>query len=377
MRSLWPVSRAVAVAAASALGVAWAQSPSQHQFSMPTGLELDTNASLAVAGVDDVWRWRANPRYSFTRVQGTATWSVSAAANIERSSNRALSADRQDPSFALAYRQQTPRSGWSVDASAAQASTRATELEENGLVSLDRTQTTYSLGWSGQQALTERWTLSGGLNVRDIRYDTLSLVENRTTGVNTALGYNVSERETVSLQASTSRYRPGAGGVPGAARSSSNTGLTLAYNQALSATLDWGARWGVVRVTGVNADTSWQGGVSLNYTGQVFTTSLDAGRNVTSSGQLGGFATNHAVRAALGYALSERTRVGVNVSHTRNVGNSPTRDSASTVGFNTTTELTPFWQAVLSVQQRRASRAAGKASGQVVGVNFIYTNPDW
>ena len=354
-----------------------AQTPTQHQFSIPNGFELDNNPSLVAGGSSSVWLWRANPRYTFTRQQDASSWSLSAGANIERSSNRTLRDDRQDPSLSFTFRQQTPRSGWSVDASAAQASTRATELDATGIVTLDRTQTTYSLGWSGQQALSERWSLGGGVNVRDIRYDTLALVENRTTAANASLSYTLTERETVSLQGSVSRYNPGQGGTPGAAQASTNSGLTASYNRVVSPTLEWGARLGVVRITGANADTSWVGGASLTHTGQLFSATLDAGRNVTSSGLLGGFATNHAVRASLSYALSERTRLGANVSYTRNVGNSPTRDSATTVGVSATTELSPFWQLAFSLQQRQANRAAGNASGQVAGVNLIYTHPDW
>ncbi|MCU0932817.1 MAG: hypothetical protein MUE43_13680 [Serpentinimonas sp.] len=297
------------------------------------------------------------------------------------SSNRAVSDNRQDPSLGFNYQQQTPTGGWGVNASAVQASTRATELEETGLVTLDRTQTTYALGWSGQQALSERWNLNGGLDLRDVRYDTLALVENRTLSGNAALAYTLSETETVSLQAGSSRYNPGQGGTPGAARSSTNTSLTLQYRRNVSPSLEWAARWGVVRITGANADTSWVGGGSVTHTGQRFNATLDAGRNVVSSGLLGGFATNIAVRASAGYALSEFTRLGAALAYTRNVGNSPTRDSATTLSVSATTELSAFWQLALSLQHRQANRpanaAGARADGQSVALNLIYTHPDW
>lgn len=365
-----------------AVGLLWAgcslaQTPTQHQFSFPSGLQLDNNPALSVGSSSSVWVWRANPQYTFTRQQAASSWSLTAAANIERSSNIRLSDNRADPSVSGVFQQQGVRNSWSLQASAAQASTRATELETTGIVTLDRTQTTYSAGWTGQHFLSERWSVSGGVNLRDIRYDTLALVENRTTSADVGLGYALSDRETLSVQSSVSRYQPGQGGVPGRAQASTNTNLTASYDQEVSPTLEWGARLGLVRITGANADTSWQGGVSLTYQGSSYQATLDAGRNVASSGLLGGFATTHAVRGSISYPLSERSRVGASVAYTRNVGNSPTRDSSTLWGLNASTDLSPFWQVALNVQQRQAKRTTGNANGTQVGVNLIYSHPDW
>lgn len=365
-----------------ALGLLWvghgqAQTPTQHQFSFPSGIQFDNNPALSAGARSSVWVWRANPQYTYLRQQAASSWAITAAAHIERSSNTALSDNRLDPSLRWVYQQQAVRSNWSLEASAVQASTRATELEATGLVTLDRTQTTYSVSWGGQQWLSERWALSGGVNLHDIRYDTLALVENRTTAAHIGLNYGLSDRETLALQGGVSRYQPGQGGIPGLARSSTNTSLTASYSQEVSPTLEWGARLGLVRITGANADASWQGGVSLTYQGLGYQATLDAGRHVTSSGLLGGFATNHAVRGSISYPLSDRTRLGASVAYTRNVGNAPTRDASTTWGLNASTDLTPFWQLALNVQQRQARRATGNASGTLVGLNLVYTHPDW
>lgn len=359
------------------LGQGLAQTPTQHQFSFPSGVQLDSNPGLSAGSGSSVWIWRANPQYTYLRQQAASSWSVTAAANLERSSNTALSDNRLDPSLSGVFQQQGLRSNWSLQAAAAQSSTRATELETTGLVTLDRTQTTYTLGWGGQHLLSERWSLSGGVDVRDIRYDTLALVENRTTSANIGLTYGWSALETVSLQGSVSRYQPGQGGTPGLARPSTNTNLTASYNREVSSTLEWGARLGLVRITGANADTSWQGGVSLAYQAPRYQATLDLGRNVTSSGLLGGFTTNHALRGSISYPLSERSRIGGSVAYTRNVGNAPTRDASTTWGLSASTDLTPFWQLALNLQQRQAQRATGNASGTQVGVNLVYTHPDW
>jgi hypothetical protein len=359
------------------MGHGLAQTPSQHQFSFPSGVQLDNNPALSADSRASVWVWRANPQYTFVRQQANSSWSLTASANIERSTNTTLSDHRNDPAVSGVFQQQGVRSNWSLEASAAQSSTRATELEATGIVTLDRTQTTASASWGAQYLLSERWTLSGGVEWRDIRYDTLALVENRTTSASVGLGYGLSDRETLALQGGVSHYQPGRGGVPGLAQSSINTNLTANYTQEVSPTLEWGARLGLVRITGANADTSWQGGVSLTYQGPSYQATLDAGRNVTSSGLLGGFATNHAVRGNISYALSDRSRIGASVAYTRNVGNAPTRDSSTTWGLNASTDLTPFWQLAFSLQQRQAKRTTGNARGTLLGIHLVYTHPDW
>jgi len=358
-------------------GYGQAQTPTQHQFSFPTGVQLNSNPALSAGSRSSVWVWRSNPQYTFLRQQASSSWAVTAAANIERSSNPALSDNRLDPSLRGVFQQQGLRSNWSLEAAASQSSTRATELEATGLVTLDRTQTTYTFSWAGQHLLTERWSLTGGVNVRDIRYDTLALVENRTTAANIGVTYGWSAREALSLQGSVSRYQPGQGGVPGVARPSTKTSITASFNQEVSPTLEWRARLSLVRITGANADASWNGGVSLTHQAPSYEATLDVGRNVVSSGLLGGFATNHTARGSISYPLSDRSRIGGSVNYTRNEGNATTRDASTTLGLNASTDITPFWQLALSIEQRQAKRTTGNASGTLVGVNLVYTHPDW
>lgn len=359
---------------ATGVSSAWAAEPVQQSFSMPTGLEFDSNPELVAGQSDSVVRYRLLPQYTYTRRSDDTEWAVVLGARLERSSNTQISDHRQDPSAQFKWQQQTPTASWGVNAGYAKASTRTTEFEETGLVTADRTQTTQNLGATASQQLSERWSANTSLGYQVVDYDTVVLTSYTNTSLAAGLSYDWSEGEKLSFDLTGSHYSPDGGGLGTATRSSS-TGAMFGYAANLSPAFDWRAQLGVVRVTGNNADTTWQGNLQLNHKGERFTSGVSLGRSVAASGQVGGFTTSNALRLQSQYALSERSSAGVQYSQTRSA--SLTGNRTSTFGVNVSHELTPFWRLEATLQRKTANKPTGQASASVVGLNLNYIHPDF
>lgn len=367
-------ARACALLLAFGSTALWASEPVQQSFSMPMGMEFDSNPELLPGDTGSVVRYRWLPQYTYSRISDAAEWSVVLGARLERSNNTQLSDNRQDPSAQFKWQQTSPTASWGVNAGYAKVSTRATEFEQTGLVTSDRTQTNQNLGANWSQMLTERLSAQASISQQSVDYDTAALTSYSNTSVSVGLSHDWSEAEKLSLNLTGSHYSPDAGGLT-TTQSSNSTGFMLGYGAILTPEFDWQAQLGVMHFTGTNADTTWQGNLQINHKAERFTSSLSLGRSAATSGQVGGFTTSNALRLQTQYALSERSNAGVQYSQTRNA--SLTGNRTSTLGANYSLEVTPFWRFEASLQRKTADKPTGQASATVVGINFNYAHPDF
>jgi len=167
---------------------------------MPAEVEFDSNPRLEQGNASGTVRYRLRPQYSYTyHVDDANEWSAVLGANLERSSNTQVSANRQDPSVELKWQQETTTSSWGLNAKYFKASTRTTEFDQTGIVTADRTQTNRSVGANWGKYLTERWMANGGINQQWVDYDTDSLVSYRNSTASGGLAYDLTASEKLSV----------------------------------------------------------------------------------------------------------------------------------------------------------------------------------
>lgn len=365
---------AAAVAAAGHLP-AHATDPLQHSFAMPMGLEADSNPALAASG-RSVLRWRAAPEYTVSGKGGAQEWSLTAAGTLERSSDPVVSAHRNDPSLRMTWQQSGPNHVLGINAAYVQASTRATEFDQTGVVAVDRTQTTQTLGTTWRQALTERSSLNASVSHQSVGYDTAALTPYSTTSGSLGWSYDLSDKEALSLALNASHYNPGSGGLLPAV-AASQSGVLLGYASSLSPHWQWQVQGGVVRISGSGADTSWQGSVQLTHKGQRTDTTFSLGRTVVTSAAFTGFAPSDALRVRWSYALDESSSLQWGVAHTRTQATALPDSAVTTWSAGYSTELSPFWRAGINLQYKTAQRFTGQVNAHVIGATLTYTHPDF
>ena len=128
------------------------------------------------------------------------------------------------------------------------------------------------------------------------------------------------------------------------------------------------------------SDTGWQGSFALRYLGPRYDASFDIGRSIAASGE-GGYVESDQIKGTLGYAIDERTRSGLDASWQDNKGIAP--NTMQQFGAWASHELSPFWNARLYYRHKQRQQngllrtTQTDASGDVLGLTFIYTHPDF
>ncbi len=337
--------------------------------SMPMTLEYDSNPTLSATNKQGVSRTKITPTYNLIGTYGVDEIKAGLALRLERSSNEAISQNREDPILSLGWRRQTQTGEFGLVANYEQASTRFTELDETGQQLRDGTRTTQSLGGKWRSTVSERSTLSADGNYKQVDYDQSGLTDYANLTAGLTYSYAWSERIEPFIRVAASHYEPSGSTLP----SSDNSTLMVGVKWKESEHLEWTGQAGASRVSGATSDTGWIGSLAMRYLGKRYDLLLDAGRYVKDSGQ-GGFVESDQIKGAWSYALGERTRTGVDVSWRDNKSANPNTIRQLTVwaGY----ELSQFWNARLYYQRReRQQTGFADATGDLLGLSLIYAHP--
>lgn len=343
----------------------------QQSISLPITLEYDTNPTLAATGGTASWRARVAPAYSLTGTHGVDELKASFGMMVERPSNKAVLAERQDPNLSLGWRRQTETGEFGLAAKYDRASTQLTALEETGLVVRDGTRTTKSLVGDWRAALGERSSLAADVQYRSVTHDRGTLIDygNLTAGITYSHAW--SARAEPFLRMTASRHEPDS-----VLFSASNHYTVMGgVKYKASEVLEWTAQAGASRVYGRASDTGWLGSVAMRYLGARAEYTLDIGRTIAATGE-GGFVENDQIKGGWAYAVDALTRAGLDASARKSRGLTP--NTMRQTGAWISRELSPLWSSRLYYQHKKRRQAGfSETSANVLGVTLVYTHPQF
>ena len=345
----------------------------QHTWSVKTSAEYDSNPNMTPYNPESISRYLLEPSYRLRTTRGGEELDVGFALQIARSTNTAVSQNREDPSFFFGWRHRRETGEFGVTARYDEASTRTTKIDNLGLFLIENTRVNRAVSGNWSESLTERTTFAGDVGYQEVTYkkgtnNTGNFIDfsSRSTGL--MLSYAWSERNTTFFKLSYADYEP--------KYSTSTSRLTTA-----SAGWIWNASDNLegTLVAGKskrsNAETSTQGGLTLRYTGQQSGVELRADRQISPSG-LGGFITVDQASASWSYALSERSKAGIDLGWYKNKSyfNSVTRTSGVWVNYN----FNSGWGSQTYYRYRASDGGQGVAAfSNIVGVALVYNYSDF
>lgn len=344
----------------------------QQSVSVFLGTEYDSSPALMTSDEEGVWRAKIMPSYNLIGTYGADEYKARLTLNLERSSDATLSANREDPSLLLGWKRQTETGEFGLSAKYEEVSTRITELSESGLLSADGTRINKSLAGNWRTALSERSDLLADVEYKDVSYDGGAYIDYANLAGGVTYSYALSERAEPFVRGAVSHYEPdGSLGV-----SSDYYSIVAGLKWKATERLNWSVQAGANRVSGQTEDNGWQGNFALNYdiTPRANMT-MEMGRYVSPSGD-GGFAESDQLKGTWGYAISERTRSGIEAYWRDYQGATPS--TLYQLGAWVSHELSPFWNARLAYQyKQREQDGLPSASANQLGVSFVYTHPDF
>jgi hypothetical protein len=343
----------------------------RHSVSVPMTLEHDSNFTLNPTNKAGITRTIIAPTYNVVGTYGVDELTAGLGLRIEQSSAQSISANREDPNLLLGWRRQIETGELGLTAKYAEVSARTAELAETGLVVRDSTRKTQSLAGHWRRAVSERSNLAAAVDYTAVTYNAGALNDYNNASASFNWGYAWSERIEPFLYLAASHYDP----QSGALAASNNAIVMGGVKRKVSERLEWTAQAGMSKVSGRTSTTGSQGSFALRYLGTRYDMTLDAGRATSPSGT-GGFVESDQIKGTWSYAYDQRSRLGLDASWRDTKGTIP--NTLRQVGAWVSRELTPFWNARLSLLHRqRQQNGQPDASSSVVGLSLVYSHPNF
>ena len=339
-----------------------------QQASVPMGIEYDTNPRMSSTDKRSIWRYIATPRYSIATVADRNRWYSEVSLRLERSSDKKLSIDREDPNVVVGWERDSERDRFSLIGRYNKSSTRITEFDETGLVVNDASSSTRSVAANWSRLLTERLNFSLGGQYLKTSYSGGNFTGYSTKSLNSTLTYDFNERVKPFIQVALTDFNP-----DGQVRRN-----TKSQNYLVGAHVDISSKFNVSASAGINhLSTAGNGRIantSFNYLGERYSLRGSLERSVSAS-SIGNFQESDRLSLGYNYDLSDRSRLGADFSWRKNnsLNDSETKQLS---GFYSR-DLTEFWQMKLLLQTRNLKSANRSANGNVAGITFTYNIPEF
>ena len=343
-----------------------------QQFSLPLGVEHDSNPTLAENNKQSIWLYTASPTYTISALENQNRWYGALGVRLQRSSDKNISIDREDPSLVAGWERQLEKGNFKLVGNYNQSSTRATELRTTGLVNQDVTATTKSLAADWTRLLTERLSLALGAGLLKNSYDAPGFTAYTTKSIDSSLNYQVNEKLATFVSAGYVKYKSDSQ-VGLAINNTQNTqNYLLGITYLLSPQLDLSMAIGVNRTS--SAGSGRVGNASFNYIADRHKINGAAGRSVTASG-IGDFQESDSYSLGYSYMLSDISEVGTTFSYQKN-NSLNTNETMFLNGFYSRS-LSDRWALRLSLDLRKQKTETQTANGEVAGLTLIYNTPEF
>ncbi|MBI4938970.1 MAG: hypothetical protein HY846_12300 [Nitrosomonadales bacterium] len=341
--------------------------PWQHAVTSRFTAEYETNPTLSATGQNGVRRALFEPGYTLAKADGVNEWRARLALLIARSSDTALSLNREDPTVSFSWRRQRDTGEFSLSARYDETATRTAEAGMLGPVAVDGTRASRDFSATWSQVLSERSTLAADGTYTGISYKGGTYVDYTTRSGGLRLTYDWSESMAPFLHVSYSDQTPSGGGV-----TSRRNGAAVGSSLRVSERLDCTVQAGKSRESGGSSNSQYA--ATARYAGQRNRLTLSADRQTSPSG-LGGFVTANQARAEWSHELSERSTTGVNMSWRKN--RSVTDETSRILDAWLQHDLDAIWVIRASFQHRTREISGLSASSNLAGLSLVYTRSNF
>lgn len=339
----------------------------QHAATSRISAEYETNPTMMPTSRGGMWRTLLEPGYTLTRTDGANEWKAGVNLQVARSSNTALSLNREDPSIFLNWLRPNETGDLGLSARYEEAATRATETGATRVAAGDGTRSTRTLSANWNKTLSERSTLAANGSYSIFSYKGGSYVGYGTRSAGLRVTHDWNESIAPFLGLSYTDQTPSRGGVP-----SRRTSVTLGSSLKISERLDCTAQADRSRDRGGSGSSQYM--MTARYAGQRGNLALNAGRQVSTSG-LGSFVTSDQAGADWSHELNERSNTGINLSWRKN--RSITDEATRTLDVWLQHDLDTSWAARTHYQRRMRELGKLNSSSNLIGLSLVYTRSNF
>ena len=350
-----------------------------QSLTLPLTFEYESNPRLSVSNKQSISRVILIPDYSIMLNQGPDQWFAKASLRMERSSDQAISQDRDDPSLNLGWKHDYETGQFGVTALLNDQSTRVSEFTDSGLVSGDNTKKSRSMSVNWLNRLSDRTSLTLAGVATNVTFDglnTTGLVNYRNESINTKLSYILSEKTEIFTQLSFSQYKPEDVNSLNSETKSIDFGLIWNANEKLNVTASAGVNEtkSESNIQSTSNNKSWQALLSMQYTTLRTNSHLSISRS-QSPGSTGSINETNQFAAGWLYNLSEKEEIALDVRWVQNLTQNKSETKSLTAKY--TRQISLSWDFSLSATHRNSDNGLFSVSSNSVMASIIYNLSDF
>ena len=340
----------------------------QNAVSSRVVTEFDSNPAMSSTNPVSIWRFILEPGYTLMGRVGEDELKAGLGLQIERSSNKTLSQNRDSPYAFVEWLHQMDKGEFGISTRYAEIATRNSTIDAIGMVPVNSTRASSTTSGRWSMALSERNTIAMDGAYESVHYNGGNFVDFAHQSGGVRFSHALSELSTTFLRLSGEKYLPADGGP-----SSRQALATLGFDWKVENT-DLTMQLGNYRGGG---NSGLQGGATVLSTGQQTQLALNANRQITSSG-LGGFVKADQVSGGWRYALSENSNTGIDLqwlkNHSISINNIHTSE-----GVWLQRNINPLWGMRTYFLHNNIGGGVGveSASSNIIGISFVYSDSDF
>lgn len=345
----------------------------EQSVTLPLTLEFESNPTLSSTNEQVISRLVLVTDYSVLVNQDTEQWLAEASVRFEKSSDQAISQDRNDPSLNLGWTHNYETGQFGLTTFLSEQSTRVSEFTDSGLLSGDNTRKTRVISANWLNSLSERASLSLNGSVTKVEFDglaTAGLVNFRNESFNTSFNYALSEQTEVYTQLFYSRYKPEGANVLNSETQGFNLGMTWNVNEKFN----MGVSAGTNEVKSTARTKSWQAALNMQYTTPRTNSQFSLSRS-QSPGSTGSITENNQMIADWSYNLSEKEELTFSGRWGENL--TPNKTETKSLEAKYTRQISLLWNFSLSGIHRNRNDAATSVSSNSIMAGLIYNLSDF
>ena len=253
----------------------------QQAVSARASTEYETNPAMSAVKQESLWREMVDPGYTLVGALGAHELSAGASVHIERSSNKTLRQDREDPTVFFNWKRTGETGEFGIATRYNEVATRSAEYDGLGLVLTDGTRATRNVSASWKKALSELSTLDVNEAYTKTTFQGSTFTDYATQAGGVMYSYTWNESISPFFRVSYDDYFTT--GSNHRRRYSAMLGLNWKSSEQMGGSVQAGQSRG----DGTGSSKSSQGAMTMQYTGQRTAASLSASRLVVASGLVG------------------------------------------------------------------------------------------
>lgn len=345
-------------------------------YYLPVSTEYNSNIQMVEKNKNSIQLYKFTPRFTAIARDELNSINFGGSLGVERSSDRNLSEDREDPNLNLGWQRDFSKGSLNLSTAYNKSSTRTSEFTKSGLVFSDGSAISRSYNLGINYLLSDKLTVASGVGYQTQQYSGTSLGDYSSKNFNVKLNYQYSEKFLPFISYSISSYKQDgstSNTFTGNTGDSISQNYNAGFNYQVSPKFNYNIALGANHVN--SQGSSWIGSAGLNWLlYDRSSLSVNVQRETSVSG-LGGFQKSDGLSAKYTYDISSVDSIAASFSWSKNKSINDAESKELNASYSRV--ISENWSMSAYTQYRNLDSSNQTANGYTLGASISYNQPNF